>query len=378
MAPSAGPSASSSPPIDGAPTAPELFANLHLGWNLGNSLDVPEGETAWGNPAVTPQLIQAVADAGFDLVRVPVTWSLYTGAAPGYVIEASQLSRVAEVVGYVEQAGMHAVINLHHDGADGLDGVEWLRLVDPSGQVTQANTDAVIERFTVMWQQIAAHFADHSSRLLFESMNEIHEGYDTPKAEYSPIINQLNQVFVDVVRESGGNNAKRVLVVPGYNTNIDHTIAGFAAPTDPAGQRIALSIHFYDPWSFAGEGATKVWGASNPDSDTWGQEDHVRTQFERLRTTYVEQGIPVLMGEFGAVRNEGFENYRRYYLEYVTQAAAQAGLLPTYWDNGGLGTGADAFGLINRATGEIAFPEIMDALLRATTTTQGLESIAPP
>jgi endoglucanase len=364
--------------MQGGPTAKELFDSLYLGWNLGNSLDVPEGETAWGNPLVTQQLIQAVADAGFDLVRIPVTWASDTGPGPTYVIDPARLERVAEVVGYVERAGMHAVVNLHHDGADGLDGVQWLSLVDGSGNVTAPNNDAVQAQFSAMWKQIADYFRERSLALLFESMNEIHVGYDAPLATYYPIISQLNQTFVDVVRASGGNNAQRVLVVPGYNTNIDYTLAGFEVPTDTTSGKLALSVHFYDPWSFAGEGATKVWGKDAAGSDDWGQEDHVVTQFDKLRSTYVEQGIPVLLGEFGAVHSDADDKYRRYYLEYVAQAARQRGILPTYWDNGGLSTGPDNFALFNRATNQVAYPDLISALLRATQATGPLDEIARP
>jgi endoglucanase len=365
-------------PNSGNPTAPQLFERLHLGWNLGNSLDVPEGETAWGNPAVTPALMQAVADAGFDVVRIPVTWAMHMGPAPDYVIEPAWLARVAEVVNYANDAGMHAIINVHHDGADAFEGVEWLSLTNASGAVDAAHSAAVEAQFRVVWQQLAIYFRDFDSSLSFESMNEIHEGYDAPLPAYYDIITQLNQAFIDIVRGSGGNNADRVLVIPGYNTNIDYTVAGFELPTDPAPSRLALSIHFYDPWSFAGEGATPVWGTGTPGVDEWGQEEHVVAQFDKLKTQFVDQGVPVLLGEFGAIRNDGYDEYRRYYVEYVAQAASQRGSLPVFWDNGGLGSGADKFGLFDRATNEVAYPDVLDALLRAVSTDAPLSSIATP
>src|SRR5690606_2304093 len=141
-----------------AHTSSELVEKLDLGWNLGNSLDVPEGETAWGNPSVTPELLHAVAEAGFDLVRIPVTWSKHTGPGPEYRIEPSWLKRVEEVVGYAHSAGLYAIINIHHDGADGFEGVEWLTLNDASGNTTPENNAAVLARFTSVWKQIADHF----------------------------------------------------------------------------------------------------------------------------------------------------------------------------------------------------------------------------
>lgn len=369
---------SGSPGGDPSDTSAELVAGLTLGWNLGNSLDAPEEETAWGNPLVTAALLRAVADSGFDIVRIPVTWSLHTGGAPDYRIDEAFLNRVAEVIGYVIDTGMHAIINLHHDGADALDGVEWLTLNDSSGAVTEANNAAVRSRFVAIWTQLAARYADFGNELLFESMNEIHDGYDAPETVYYDIINDLNQAFVDTVRASGGNNAQRHLIVPGYNTNIEYTLAGFELPSDVTPDHLILSVHYYDPWNYAGAASTHTWGAASPGSDTWGQEDSVVQQFDRLKSSFVNQGVPVVIGEYGAVNQTGYEDYRRYYMEYVTKAAVDRGILPIYWDNGGMGSGEDAFGLIDRRTGEIAYPAILDAMLRAATESYSLSGVALP
>ncbi len=362
----------------GGGTAIQLVDSWDLGWNLGNSLDAPEGETEWGNPQVNAELLQAVAQAGFDVVRIPVTWSLHTGPAPDFIIDAAWLARVAEVVGYVHQANMTAIINVHHDGADGLEGVEWLTLNDAEGNITDSNNQAVEARFVKIWTQIAAHFSDFDDRLLFESMNEIHDGYDAPDPLYYPIINHLNQVFVDLVRASGGNNAHRYLVVPGYNTHIDYTVAGFEKPADPTPDHLILSVHFYDPYTFTIEGSTTTWGAASPGTDDWGQEDYVVGQFDKLKTTFVDAGLPMIMGEYGTSNLDGYEDYRRYYMEYVTKVAADRGIVPVYWDNGGTNSGGDNFGLFSRSDNSVAFPVILEAMVRAATSNYALADIALP
>lgn len=356
----------------------ELIAELSLGWNLGNSLDVPEGETLWGNPLTTAAHLQTVSESGFDLVRIPVTWSLRMGEAPTFTIDPAWLLRVEEVVGYALDAGLHVIINLHHDGADNYEGVEWLSLNDSSGAVTDEHNAAVRERFVTVWEQIAEHFKDYGQGLLFESMNEIHDGYGEPDPRYHDIINDLNQVFVETVRQSGGNNVERHLVVPGYNTNIGHTLAGFVRPNDPTPDRLILSVHYYDPWDFAGSGMTHVWGQDVPGNDGWGQEPHVVQQFDRLKTTYADAGLPVLIGEYGAVHQTGYEPYRVYYMEYVTKAAADRGFLPVYWDNGSKGSGEEAFGLLARDTLEVLHPDVLSAMVRAATSSYSLEDITPP
>jgi len=225
-------------------TSPELFAKLRLGWNLGNSLDVPNGETAWGNPMATPELLVAVAKAGFNLVRIPVTWAQHLGPAPSYAIDPDWLARVEEVVGYARSAGLYSIINSHHEGG-------WLSLKDANGNTTQENNALVRAQFVAVWTQIAKYFANQGEELMFESVNEVHDGYGKADPRHIEIVNDLDQAFVNLVRASGGNNGRRHLIVPGYNTNIDETLKGFKLPTDSAKNRLILSVHCYDPYLYA-------------------------------------------------------------------------------------------------------------------------------
>lgn len=351
-------------------------AEMKIGWNLGNSLDAvgpnrsdSEVETAWGNPKITPALIQAVSKAGFGAIRIPVTWIDRFGSAPEYTIRETFLSRVEEVVNDVLDQNLYAIINLHHDGGKGVNG-QWIRL--------DANPSALQSQFQKIWMQIADKFKGHSHRLIFESMNEIQGTSSTPTQANFDVINALNASFVETVRRSGGNNPSRCLLVPGYNTNIDHTVKGFIAPPDSSAGRLILSVHYYDPWNFAGAGSSHAWGTGNPGVDNWGQEEWVQKQMTKLKTTYIDNGIPVIMGEYGAVNQAGFESYRRYYMEYVTKAAFDVGIVPFYWDNGSTRSGDDAFGLFNRTSNTILYPTILEAMIRAVNSSYTLAAVAKP
>jgi endoglucanase len=359
-------------------------AAMKIGWNLGNSLDSLDAsrsdttvETAWGNPIITPQLFAAVANAGFGAVRIPVTWIGRFGAGPDYRISAAFLDRVEQVVNYALDEELYVIINLHHDGAEGVAG-EWISLVDASGQVNAQHSAAVLAQFKKIWTQLAERFKGYDEQLILEGMNEIKVGYDTPLPAYLEQVNALNQAFVETIRASGGPNTDRCLVVPGYNTNIDHTVSGFVKPTDDSPGKLILSDHYYDPWSFAGEGSSHAWGAGYAGIDDWGQEDHVRAQVDKLKSNFIDQGLPVIWGEYGAVLQSGSENFRRYYMEYVTKAVHDAGIVPFVWDNGGLNSGADGFGLFDRSNNSVAFPEILAAIMRATTADYALEDVEKP
>lgn len=364
--------------------AKTAVSSMKLGWNLGNSLDVADAsksdtavEAAWGNPVVTADLFKAVSAAGFGAVRIPVTWIGRFGAAPNYTISQTFIDRVEQVVKYALDAKLYVIINIHHDGGNNITG-RWLNLVDSSGQVTAANSSAVSTQFKALWTQIAARFKGYGDHLIFEAMNEVMVDYGTPKPEYYTQINDLNQAFVDTVRATGGNNALRCLVVPGYNTNIDYTVAGFTAPKDTSAGKLILSDHFYDPYSFAGSAETHTWGTGSPGVDNWGQEDWVKSQMAKLKSSYVDKGLPMILGEYGAVNQTGYETYRRYYTEYVTKAAHDAGITPFVWDNGGKNSGSDAFGLVDRSNNTILYPTLMQALTRAVTSIYALADVAKP
>lgn len=348
-------------------TAVEMAEKLNLGWNLGNSFDAYSSgradETAWGNPETTAALLNAVKAAGFDTIRIPVSYLGRTGDAPDYAIETAWLDRIQEVVDAAMEAGLYAIINIHHDGNNDTANGAWI-------DCTAEDQTPVQEKLGKLWEQIAERFRDYDERLIFESMNEIHDGtYQPPRGadgqRFYDNINALNQVFVDTVRASGGNNADRWLLVPGYNTNIDYTIAGFVLPQDSAESRLMVSVHFYDPYQYALEENfnTSVWGSAAQGNCGWGNEDYVDAQFEKLETVYVENGIPVIIGEYGAI-NKNQDEYRNYYMEYVTKSACEHSLVPVYWDNGY--NGDFGFALFDRATGDVLHQDMLDAMNKAS------------
>lgn len=340
----------------------DICASLGLGWNLGNQLDAHNNgiaeETAWGNQPTTQALFDQLAFTGFTSVRIPVTWLGHIGEAPSYTIDAEYLNRVAEVVGYAESAGLNAIINIHHDGAD---SNYWLNIKDAAKDET-LNT-SIKEQITAIWTQIANKFKDKGNFLVFESMNEIHDGgwgwgeNLTDGGKQYTILNEWNQVFVDAVRATGGNNTNRYLGVPGYVTNIDLTVEHFVLPKDIVNNRLMVAVHFYSPNEFTLNDEYSEWGHTGDSSKkpNWGDEEYLKSQLNRMKTKFIDNGIPAYIGEIGCVHrsNERSEAFRLYYLEYLCKAAKEYGMAPFYWDNGSASAGKECSGLFNHATGEI-------------------------
>ena len=227
--------------------AVDLVPAMGVGWNLGNSLDAYHPrkewaeETVWHNPRITPELIQAVHEAGFNTIRIPITYIGRVENGPAYTIDADYLARIKEVVDYAYNEGMYVIINIHHDGGGDWEHGAWLNC-------EAADQTAVKKKFQAMWYQIADKFKDYDQHLLFEGMNEIHEhqNWNAPKkAQSMKNLNAYNQLFLDTVRKTGGKNNDRVLVVAGYNTNINFTTDakyGFVLPKDSVDNRLMIMI----------------------------------------------------------------------------------------------------------------------------------------
>ncbi|GIF01674.1 cellulase family glycosylhydrolase [Paractinoplanes rishiriensis] len=371
--------------------ASQLVADMGAGWNLGNTLEannngVPS-ETAWGNPVVTQAQIDRVAASGFRTIRIPVGYLNHIGAGPNYTVNAAWLTRIQEVVNYAHSKGLYVLINMHSDGYKSVTGA-WL-ICDAADQTT------IKDKYQKVWQQIATKFASYNDKLIFESMNENFDGqYGNPTQPCYSNINAYNQIFVDTVRRTGGNNAARWLLVPGWNTNIDHTVgSGFVIPTDanrsssiPAGeQRLMISVHYYDPWDFAGQedGNITQWGASATNSakkSTWGQEDFLDGQMKKMYDKFVTRGYPFFVGEYGSIDKTTYDSanntYRAAYARAVVAAAKKYGGATAYWDNGW--NGQHGFGLFDRSANSVTQQSIINAIISAVGGTTPTTPTTPP
>ncbi len=331
--------------------------DMKEGWNLGNALDstgeftrdyAPEEvEKSWGNPAVTKELIQAVKEGGFHTVRVPVTWNLRFDPED-YTIEEDWLKRVTEVVDYVIGKDMYCIINLHHDtGGDG-----WLK-------ATAESWESYSGQYEALWRQIAEHFKEYDNHLLFEGFNEIldeHNSWNTTDAESYAVLNRFNQLFVDTVRATGGNNAQRNLIVCTYACNCqERNLQNFCIPEDSAKDHIIMENHIYDPSWFTAQ-AGKV-----PERD-WGTEEdkaEIDALFERINQYASGWNVPVIIGEFGAQDMSGNEENRAVYVKYFVETAGEYGITCIYWDDGG------SMKIIDRTTCEWTCPNVRDAIINA-------------
>ena len=379
-------------------TAAAAVKNMGVGWNLGNTLESNSGdinnmwietnpdrtpssyENAWGQTDATRALIHLFKEAGFNAIRVPVTWYPHMGnfnatiagnhwdkaswlESTDYQVDPVWMARVKEVVSYVIDEGMYCILNVHHD--TGTANTAWLLAERDAYQ-------AVKTRYCALWNQIATEFESYGPQLLFESFNEMlarvkdKDGnlifvwnYLSPEADQ--VINAYNADFVATVRATGGNNAKRNLVLNTYAASPDaNALQDFQLPEDVAEGHLLAQVHSYAPYHFAfnpSEGET--WQPKTVFDDACDRE--VRSIIDGVANKLVSRGIPCILGEFGADTRDGVGRAEAELAKqaacYVSQAA-KYNIACFYWM--GLSDGKE-----DRAAPRWTKPELKDALLKA-------------
>jgi aryl-phospho-beta-D-glucosidase BglC (GH1 family) len=342
-----------------ASTAVQLAAKMKLGWNIGNTLEAVGGETAWGNPKITNDLIKQVKQSGFNAVRIPCSWNQYADKNTAKIQDA-WLTRVKEVVQYCINNDVYVILNIHWDGG-------WLE-----NNCTPDKKDSVNDKQKAFWEQIATTMRDFDEHLIFAGANEP----NVDNAAQMDVLLSYHQTFIDAVRSTGGRNRYRVLVVQGPGTDIEKTKNLMTAlPVDPTPNRMMAEVHYYTPFQFCLMDQDASWGkmwyywgqAYHSTTDvtrnaTTGEEADVDKFFGQMKTKFTDKGIPVILGEFDAMKRSTLTGAdltlhlasRSYYYKYVVKQAKANGLLPFYWDTGN--------GVINRANNTVLDKQALDSL----------------
>jgi aryl-phospho-beta-D-glucosidase BglC (GH1 family) len=283
---------------DGVLPAPEnpamdTVAAMQPSWNLGNTLDAIPTETSWGNPLVTKQLFDTVKALGFRSVRIPVTWGIHASATAPYTIDPTWMARVKQVVDWALEDGLYVDLNVHHDSWQWIENLPF-------------DHDNVLARFEATWTQIAAQFKDEPGKLLFESVNEPQfkdaSGASVSDTEAEQCLDELQTAFFHIVRDSGGRNATRPLVLFPINNaqdGMDGLAAEIASLHDPY---LVATIHNYGFWPFT----VNIAGYDTFNAQS--QQDTLDL-YSRIYSTFVSKGIPAYMGEWGTFKFPSWYNY---------------------------------------------------------------------
>lgn len=300
-----------------------IFQLIHPGWNLGNTFDALGDETSWGNPITTKELINEIARQGFKSIRIPITWDHRMGEGPDYKIDEAFMERIREVVDWALDSGLYVIINMHHDS-------HWIFNM-------KDKYEEVLSRYEAAWKQISDEFKDYpDDRLMFESINEprFSDDWNEDKPEYFEMLETLNNTFYKIVRNSGGNNSTRFLLLPTLTCSASQKRVEelYKTITNLNDRKVIATIHYYGYWPFS----VNIAGATVFDEDV--KNDIIQT-FDRLHETFISNEIPVIVGEFGLL---GFDKSvdtiqqgeKLKFFEFITYYAKEKQLPLMWWDNG--------------------------------------------
>ena len=374
------------------PTAQQWNKDV-VGWNLGNqfecsapnqdgeSMDIsnPEGsinaETAWGNPVVNEAMIQAVKKAGFNAIRIPIRWQCHITNAQAMSIDKAWIARIKEVVGWCLDNDLKVIINVHHE--------KWLE-----GRPTYQYKEENCQKLALLWMNIASEFANYDSRLAFAGTNEVHirDNWGKPTAENLEVQNAYNQIFVDMVRATGGNNAKRHLILQTYVCNPWFGIenGGFVIPKDAEGNGnnyMSVEFHYYQPWSYAGDCTYDYWGDAYKDAGKIPAENEktMTDFFDKAVNTWSNKGLGIVIGEWGVTDHyksnpEKVHANMTYYCNFLTKEAHDRGFSTFVWDNNKFGNGSEKYGIFDRSENknmEVKAPWILNGIYKQTDDLKG-------
>ncbi len=345
--------------------AMDFLKEMGVGWNLGNTFDAQKGdwnrnademtvETSWGVPRTTETVFIALKEAGFSTVRIPASWHDHVDA--DFNISEKWLNRVQEVVDMAIAQDLHVILNIHHDESQFLPA--------------SSHYDESARYVSAVWMQLSERFKDYDDRLIFESLNEPRLLGSSYEWNFNPLmlecqdaadcLNRLNQLFVDTVRASGGNNARRYLMVPAYAAAPQNAVRdSFILPTDTADNRIIVSVHAYTPYDFA----LNIQGGKHFTLSNDTMKKEIVSFMNSLYNRYIVNGIPVVIGEFGALTKQDNLQDRVDWTAFYVAAASARNLPCLWWDNGAFKGTGELFGLLNRTSGEFAYPQIVEAII---------------
>lgn len=352
--------------------AMEFVNNMKIGWNLGNTFDAIDNnknfkdelkyESIWSGIVTTKEMIDCVKNAGFNTIRIPVSWHNHVSGEE-FIISEVWMNRVQEVVDYAMENEMYIILNIHHDiGED---------YIYPNSQ----NLETSKKYITSIWGQVSARFQDYDEHIIFEGMNEPRlmgtenewwlDSNNKNCIDAVDCINQLNQSFVDTVRAGAGYNASRYVMVSGYCASPEGALSKqFKLPIDTLESKMIVSVHAYTPYRFALQDLSEVGSVSQFSSSNEKDTRDIDSFMDELYSKYISLGIPVIIGEFGARDKNTNLLSRVEYATYYIGAARARGIICCWWDNNSYSGSGENFGILNRKKVEWEYPEIVKGLMK--------------
>lgn len=223
--------------------------------------------------------IQAVADAGFDSVRLPICWPAHVSKTAPYSIDKAFLRRVDNVVGWCLKRKLAVIITIHH-----------------FNELYQNPDDENLRQiFFSIWRQLNAHFKSYSrEKVFFEVLNEPHDNLTSDK---------WNALIPEILAVIRTKDKDRTIIIDAADYAYHGALEKLAIPEDE--RNVIVSVRYYLPYDFTHQGAHWAAGSDKWLGKTWtGNADEmavVNADLKFIKDWSEKNKRPITIGEFGAI-----------------------------------------------------------------------------
>ena len=337
----------------------EMVQKMGRGINLGNIFSAPK-EGNWA-PPLTKSYLEDVKSVGFKTVRIPIdfygdrtsgntsqysklanTSNKYSGSAEDYTIDSNYLDRIEEIIQWSLDEGLVTILDVHGSQLK----TEFLYTFSPKEKwaeyythPTSAKRAADNDKFRAIWKQISDRFKDYSDNLVFEVVNEPYFWLSDDEMD------TLNLDVINIIRNSGGKNNSRNIIITGGSENSYESPLQIADAVLNSDDYLIPTFHYYLPRDFTAssleEHSDFVWGST-------ADKESIDMHFNEVKNWADSKNVPILLGEFGADNEKGIDYSnntlsdfggpekasREEFHRYLSDKAIALGFAFTVWDAG--------------------------------------------
>lgn len=294
----------------------ERNKRLGKGVNMNGYVDANPDD---GNDApMTEQDFREIREAGFESVRIPITWVKHCAKEAPYTIDADFFKKIDWTIEQCFKNDLAVSIDLHYYPAINMpyddEVLSW---------------DENLVRCKSFWQQISEHYKDYSNDMLFfDLLNE-------PNTKLGADgLNKLHAELISIIRKT---NPDRTLIVGTPNLGQTWTLGEL---TFPEGEwNIIVQGHYYLPHTFTHQNLSYVPSAMSGKQVEWLGTDEEKASIIRnldfCKRWNEQTGRPVNIGEYGVCLNAPQESINRY-LQFMQQQFRERGFSNHIWAYRGL------------------------------------------
>jgi len=324
-------------------SALQIVNDMGIGYNLGNTYNCcnlieennleNEDIKLLGTTLPTKNLLKEIRKNGFKTIRFQISYN--NDIFNNNIINSELIEKLKELINMISKLDMYLILSIK----------QTKQFWDTEGKNAK-------DKYINFWKQIANELLNYDEHLVFESNYEI--GYlayiDKTYNYYEDKDYYLSQDFINTIRDSGGNNIDRLLIIPMLNSDYDLSRILFENdeykfPKDSY-NKLAISINYYFPLQDYSSSnildSIKLYDKNGNSEEVyplmeWGSSQNYKnmiSNFNYMKQNFTDKGFPIIIGEVGIPNDYIKKDNSIEQLLYAlfSMSYEYDGILPCLWD----------------------------------------------